>query len=155
MTTRIGFLCGIIALLATVFSKYKIPFAIIGIVAFIFAYISHGRNIPKGANSAKTIPTKEKPIKLTNEHTSILKAFRSNDGELLSVDDLTYSTGIETFKINLILDELVSQSIIHATNYDDLNGGWQYQLSDKGRKLIIKTSHNQANAADPKGRAAD
>jgi len=51
MTERICYLCGIISFLATVFSTYKVQFGIIGIAAFIIAFIVHGKDSSKSKKS--------------------------------------------------------------------------------------------------------
>lgn len=82
--------------------------------------------------------TKKAPLELTKAQLMVLKVFRANDGELTSVPFIQTSTGLEPIIINSILDDLEKNKIIHATNLDNFNGGWQWQLTDKGVKTIIK-----------------
>ncbi len=100
-------------------------------------------------DSAKTAPTEheqkpklinktKKPLEFSNDQVSILKVFRENDGELTSVPFIQQFTGLETIIVNTILDDFEKYDIVHATNLDEFEGGWQYQLSDKGRKTILK-----------------
>jgi len=78
-----------------------------------------------------------KPIKLTKTHRTILQQFKIKDGELLSAESLEYLTGIDSFNVRLVLDELLSHSLIYATNLDETEG-WLYVLSELGRKFIAK-----------------
>lgn len=139
MDTRLGYIGGIVAFIIAFFPEnnwIKAAFAGIGIFSLIIAFIFHDKTASKVKN--KPVTAKQKSLKLTSNHISILKFFRANDGNFISAPDIENSTDIETIIINTILAELEKHIIIHATNYDDLAGGWQYQLSDKGRKLIIK-----------------
>jgi len=38
----------------------------------------------------------------------------------------------------LILDDLKKYHLIYETNLDEFEAGWQYQLSDKGRKILME-----------------
>ena len=120
----------------------KAAFVTVGIITFIIAYVCHGKTPPKVKSKTQNKPlkTQQKPLELSPDHISALRVFRANDGELISTPLIEQSTGLETIVINSILADLKRHNLIHATNLDDLNGGWQYQLSDKGRKLIIKTT---------------
>lgn len=80
----------------------------------------------------------QEPFELSPEHIAILKVFRSNDGELTSAPLIEQFTGLETIVINSILDHLEKHNIINATNLDDFNGGWLYQLTENGREIALK-----------------
>lgn len=84
------------------------------------------------------IRPKQEPLELSPNHIAILKVFRSNDGELTSVPLIEQLTGLETIVINSILDDFGKHNLINATNLDELNGGWQYQLRSEGRKKALK-----------------
>jgi hypothetical protein len=86
----------------------------------------------------KKIPTKQEPLELSPNHIEILKVFRTNDGELTSVPLIEQHTGLESIVINSALDDFEKHNLINATNLDDFNGGWQYQLTEKGRKTALK-----------------
>lgn len=66
-----------------------------------------------------------------------MQQFKINDGELLSAEGLERLTGIDSFNVHLVLDELLSYGLIHATNLDEIEG-WLYVLSELGRKFIAK-----------------
>lgn len=87
---------------------------------------------------AQDVTAKQKPFELSSVHISILKVFRSNDGELMSVPLIKQLTGFEIIVINSMLSDLEEHNLINATNLDDFNGGWQYQLTNLGRKTALK-----------------
>jgi len=88
----------------------------------------------------KKLTPQQKPLALSPSHIEILKVFRANDGELISVRLIEQLTGFEIIVINSTLADLEEHNLINATNLDDFRGGWQYQLTDKGRKTILKFS---------------
>lgn len=67
----------------------------------------------------------------------MLNVFRAFDNELISAPFIEEQTGMELFLSNSILDDFESHELIHATNIDEFNGGWQYSLSAKGRKILL------------------
>lgn len=81
--------------------------------------------------------TNKKPLEISSKHIAILKVFRQNAGELTSVPIIRQHTDLETIIINSALNDLEKHNLIQATNLDELEGGWQYQLSDKGIKTIL------------------
>jgi predicted transcriptional regulator len=145
MDTRLGYIGGGISLVLSLFPEnnwIKASFAAVGILSFLFAYILHNKNssTKEKTNINKKISVKQKPLELSSEHISILKVFRSNDGELTSVPLIKFHTNLETIVINSILDDFEKHNLINATNLDEVNGGWQYQLTDKGLKTVLKFS---------------
>ena len=145
MDTRLGYLGGVISIIIAFFPENnwaKFAFGSIGAISLVLAYIFKGKASSKQeiTQHKKAAGKKQKKLKLSNDHVSILKVFRENDGELTSVPLIQQITGLETIIVNAILDDFVKYDIIHATNLDEFEGGWQYQLSDKGRKKILKST---------------
>ena len=143
MHTRLGYLGGITSIIIAFFPENnwaKFAFGVIGVVSLVIAYISQNKPSSKAKSTQPkmVIAQKQSPLELSNNHVSVLTVFRNNDGELTSVPLIQQFTGLETIVINSILDDLNDHKIINATNLDELEGGWQYQLSGKGRKLILK-----------------
>lgn len=89
-------------------------------------------------SQSQELSNKQEPFELSPNHIAILKVFRSNDGELASVPLIEHITGLEKIVINSILDEIAEHKLINATNLDEYNGGWQYQLTALGRKTALK-----------------
>lgn len=101
------------------------------LLCFLVPYKYHIKKIQ--SSPKKTI----KPIKLTTNHKNILYQFKINNGEILSSESLEYLTGIDSFNVHLVLDELLSHDLIYATNLDETKG-WLHVLSESGRKFIAK-----------------
>ncbi|HUU40565.1 MAG TPA: hypothetical protein VMW42_06480 [Desulfatiglandales bacterium] len=132
---------GMIMLGATLFvdtNKAKYMTLCIGIILIVLIWLFHfsyPRTPAKSKVKAEENP-QPSPLNPTEDHKSILQQFKIHDPDHLSAEDIEHSTGIDPFKTQSILDKLVFHKLILATNYDDLNGGWLYILSDEGRIFI-------------------
>lgn len=145
MHTRLAYLGGVIPFIIAFFPENnwaKTAFGMLGITCFVFAYIFQGKaSIKKEiTNNKRAAIKKQKPLEMSNVHLCILKVFRENDGELISIPLIQQYTNLETIIINPILDDLEKHKLIRATNLDEFNGGWQYQPTGKGKKIILKNT---------------
>jgi hypothetical protein len=145
MDTRLEYICGIISILLA-FSPIPIwaRFALggLGIFALITAYIHHGRTSLKNGDREQKQRTPGKrqtnTFQSDKNHNKILIQFGKHDGEHLSTPTLQELTGLEPLAINSALDDLVKHGLVRRPNLVELEGGWQYILSDIGRKYILK-----------------
>lgn len=135
MPARLGAIGCAVSIIISVYPDnnwYKVAFGVVGILCFVLAYIAQHPNNP---------PVKKSPQKLlnmSNTHKTILKIFANNDNSLISVHFIEQLSGLESFVINSALDDLSEYGLIYAANLDEFEGGWQYQLSDKGRKILMQ-----------------
>jgi hypothetical protein len=139
-----GYLLSKVDPIATLFSPYlqkswQLP-VMLSLVLLLCALIPYRYQLKKSEKIDSTTEHRSIPdtLRLSPNHISILRVFRKNDGELISAPLIEHHTGLEIIVINSILADFEKYNLIHATNLDEFEGGWQYQLSDKGRKTALK-----------------
>ena len=142
MDTRLGYLGGVISIVIAFFPEnngVKFAFGSIGVIGLVIAYIFQGRTSLKKETKPlkKAMTKKQKTLELSSGHLLVFKVFRRNEGKLISASLIEKLTGMEIVVINSILNDLEQYNLIHATNLDDFEYGWQYQLSNKGRKALL------------------
>jgi hypothetical protein len=147
MDVRLGYIGGIIALIipfCPVDNWLKYSLIVLGCICFLFAWFFHGINSKINTHRGKTaveiqkVQTHQKTLELSPDHISILKVFRTNDGELISVPFIEHHTVLETIVIKSILDELKNHKLIASPCLDEFEGGWQYKLTEEGIKTALK-----------------
>jgi predicted transcriptional regulator len=139
MTTRISFLCGIISLLIIIFSDYKIPFAIVGIIALIVSWISHGINASKTNNKKEIINRKKtKTINavVTDDNTALaIKSISEEQNGFKTIQDIVRETNLPLKIINKAVDWLYMSDFISE---EKGRNGKVFVLTPEGRKTFTQ-----------------
>lgn len=134
VATRIGYLCGIASIFGSIFSGFKIHFAIISVLSFCIAYFYNLSESKKEEEKKSTGTTKIlDSIVLNHPDGIIIKSLADNSEKFKTVSDIVSETGRSANEVDRCIDWMFMQGFVSE---EKIRSGKTYILTPQGRETF-------------------
>ena len=113
MTTRLGYLCSIMALLGLIFSDYKVHFAVVSIISFCIAFLYSCKETKKskeedGVEKVKNIDS----VAINYPDNIIIKSLADDSANFKTIPDIIHETGRSLEEVKHFIDWLFMHGFV-------------------------------------------